>query len=255
MTQWVALPTRQPGEAISQLDYRITQSPTGGQHVTMFRHRDNRVWQASIANNPQTVQHIVYPFTVEVTCGGCRPWVFLSLSILQSKQTVSRFANLAIGLYRRLVTDASGTTDFPVPGVVGVFRMRLDTQPGDAEPTEVTGVARYDTGRIIVFPRSQELTAILSTVCASDTVAIVPAGINEIPTDADRGVFMVAQRNQRGRSSMPLQVDDDELSGALSRLYDGTAERVLARLQTGECTTTKHREAREIDFPDEDKTQ
>lgn len=257
MAQWGALPTRQPGEVISQLDYRVETSPAGPRHVTTFRHRDNRVWQARIINEPQTVGQHTYPWMSEVSCAGCRSWVFLSMSLDQSKRTLSRFANLSLAMYERLVADASGTTDKPIPGVVGVFRMRIpqlgNRSATDPTHTEITGVARYDGGQIVVFPTSPEFTSILSSVCASDTIALVPTGINEVPSeDTPVGGFMLGRHRHAYNSLAAPELSEAELNEALGRLRDGTAERVMSGLRAGDYTTTRHREEREIDFGDEE---
>lgn len=252
MAQWAALPTRQPGEVISSLDYRVDTTPAGRQHTVLFRHRDNRIWQGRIVNDPQTVGNHAYSYVAEVSCAGCRSWLFLSSLLDQCKRTISRFANLDLAMYQRLVADATSTSEFPLPGDVGVFRMRLIRQEQQHRgaaivQSEMTGVARYDGGQIVVFPRSPELLAILSSVCASDTIAIVPTGINEIPGEDATPGFAVGYR-QALQGIAPPQLDDTELHAAIGRLRDATAASVLSGLRAGEYTTTQRRYERDIDF-------
>lgn len=254
MSRWAALPTRQPGEALSNIDYRVEDGATGKRHVATFRHRDNRIWEAKIVNDPQSVGTGTYPYMVEVTSAGCRSWVFLSPSLDQSKRTVSRFANLEITMYKRLTADASGTTDFPISGDIGVFRMTVIRQirihgGQSSSRGEVTGVARYDGSQIVVFPRAEEIRSLLSGVCATGTIALVPTGINEINDEAEQPSFLVGQRNPRQGVAAP-QVGDDELTAAINRLRNDTVDTIMSGLKRGEYTTTERHE-RTIDFFDE----
>lgn len=260
MTRWAALPTRQLGEALSNIDYRVEDGSSGKRHVATFRHRDNRIWDAKIVNDPQYIAGDSYPYMAEVSSAGCRSWVFLAPSLEQSKRTVSRFSNLAVVMYQRLIADASGTNDFPIPGQVGVFRMTLSQQVRDirgrsaaaiTRHSEVTGVARYDGTQIIVFPRAEEIRELLSGVCSAGTIALVPTGINEISDASDQPSFLVGQRTPYSGIAAP-QVGDDELNAALNRLRNDTVDTVMSRLHSGDYTTTARHE-RTIDFFDEDE--
>lgn len=259
MTRWAALPTRQPGEALSNIDYRVEEGSSGKRHVAAFRHRDNRTWDAKIVNDPQYVNGQSYPYMAEVSSTGCRSWVFLAPSLEQAKRTVSRFANLEINMYRRLIADASGTSEFPIPGEIGVFRMMLVHQERNhsgqtvTRRSEVTGVARYDGTQIIVFPRAEEIRELLSGVCSAGTIALVPTGINEISDEPEQPSFLVGQRTPYRGIATP-QVGDDELNAALNRLRNDTVDTVMSGLQRGEYTTTERHE-RTIDFFDTDEQQ
>lgn len=256
MTRWAALPTRQPGEALSNIDYRVEDGVSGKRHVATFRHRDNRIWDAKIVNDPQTVNGEVYPYMVEVSSTGCRSWVFLAASLEQGKRTVSRFANLEINMYLRLTADASGTSDFPIPGNIGVFRMVVVHHDRSANGTtttrrcvEVTGIARHTGTNIIVFPQAEEIRELLSGVCSAGTIALVPTGINEIVTTPEQPSFLVGQRTPYRGIAAP-QVGDEELTAALNRLRNDTVDTVMSGLSRGEYTTTQRHE-RTIDFFDD----
>lgn len=256
MTRWAALPTRQPGEALSNIDYRVEEGVSGKRHAATFRHRDNRIWDAKIVNDPQYVNGEAYPYMAEVSSGGCRSWVFLAPSLEQAKRTVSRFANLEINMYLRLIADASGTTDFPIAGNIGVFRMVVVHQDRAQNGTttrrrvEVTGIARHTGTNIIVFPQSEEIRELLSGVCSAGTIALVPTGLNEIVDTQEQPSFLVGQRTPYRGIAAP-QVEDEELNAALNRLRNDTVDTVMSGLQRGEYTTTARHE-RTIDFFDDD---
>lgn len=256
MTQLSPLPLRQPGEVISTIRYR---PETGGdannqRFIALFRHRDNRIWQARLSQQSITVAGHTYEHNAVVSCSGCRSWTFLSETMDQSKRTVSSFANLNLDAYRRLIADANGTSDHPIAGDIGVFRIRVARpsvrQPGVRTGTvtvEITGIARIDGAQIIVFPVADELAGILGSVCASGTLALVPQGINEIPNETSTGGFLTTQgRGLRG-VQVPV-VNDDELTQAIQRLRSDTLEGAVSGLTTGRYATTHRSHERVLDF-------
>ncbi len=258
--QWRALPTRQPGEALSSIEYRNNREAgqSGTRYIANFRHRDNRIWQALLTNGLSVYvgdDSDTYNWNIELSSAGCRPWRFMSMSLDQAKRTVSRFANLNTGLYNRLIADASGTTEHPKAGSVGVFRMRFarqNTHEGRSEThhAEIDGIAYIDGTSIIVFPTSPELFSILSSVCAAGTVAFVPQGINQI-VEANQPLSFVGYTDVRN-TPMP-DVSQADFENALSRLRDDTAEGALTGLRVGDYVATPRvREDRVLDIFDDD---
>ncbi len=259
MTQWRALPTRQPGEALSKIEYRMepVDEQRGERYATNFRHRDNRIWQARIEElqPPTYLDDSRYTHMIELTSAGCRTYTFMSLSLDQAKRTINRFANMPMLNYNRLISDAQGTTEHPRPGVVGVFRMRTQHQERlaggrtETRQSEINGIAYNDGAQIIVFPTTAELTEILAGACATGTTALVPQGINQIQAPDQPMSF--ATNNDVRRMQLP-DVVQDEVEAAIQRLRGDTTAGTLSRLQAGEYVATpRQREERVLDIFDD----
>lgn len=262
MTAWGALPPRQPGEAISSLHFRGEPNPTTLRHVHVshFRHRDGRIWEARVTSGDEVcilVADVLYKNSLELTAAGCRSIQFLSRETSNALSTACRFSNLRMDLYTRLIADAQGTTDHPRSNEIGVFRMNVVRHEQEARGRVVTlrytinGIARLENGRISVFPVSSELAEILANVCAKDTIALIPQGINEISGDTSRSIN--TGHGHTGTSVPTLT--EDEVDQAIGRLRNDTSERARSGIASGDYVpTTRHREERVIDiFNDEDK--
>ena len=232
MAQWAPLPARQPGEALSLIDYDGSKT----EQSCSFRHRDSRIWHARIVNQPKEWNDETYPYVITLTSTGCRACHFLSMRMDQAKRTAGRFANMSLAMYRRLVVDAAGSTEFPVEGHIGVFRMQLVSQrarsrarqqlmtgnTNDLVTSEVTGIGRHTDQSIEVFPQSQELRDILGSVCQSDTIAIVRNGINEIRADVSSAGFLTGSRDRIFDGVSTPEIVDDELVRTLANLQSHT---------------------------------
>ncbi len=237
---WAALPLREPGAVISNIDYQ-TRPDVGGKsnQWAMFRHRDNRIWEARIDGGTEhqtfEVDEQQYSFLITLSSTGCRPCRFLSRTLESAKRTVSRFANLKLVNYSRLVVDAAGTTEHPRPGAIGVFRMvvqesRQTYGHSGVAQREINGVAYIDGESIVVLPTSNELFMILTGVCHTDTVALVQHGINEISSDGQALGLM------QGYNLQPVALPNltaREVEQTVTNLRDDPMVQIFTDLQGG----------------------
>lgn len=257
--QWRALPERQPGEVLRDINFRVELD--NGQRTdrvtAQFRHRDNRVWVARITslNDPHLPR---YNKAVQLSSGGCRNYRFVAHDLPMAKQVVQRFANLAEEHYDRLVADAQSTMDYPRSDDIGVFRMSVAKQRragwgGHRTETRrytIEGLGRVDGNTITIFQTSEEIGEILLLVCPRGVQPLVPAGINEItPTAGPR-----FNRSALDETEVP-ELDEDEVQAAIARSFDDDLETALTGLHDGSYSAPRPRgrEAREIDFGGDDE--
>lgn len=260
MSRWAPLPPRQPGEALASIHFTSDKVGESMRYIANFRHRDNRIWQAIIRELDTSFDENVYHYVIEMSTGGCRSWRFLAKTFEQAKRLVDRFSNMEISRYNRLTVDAQGTNEFPVPGQIGVFRMRLCEQRrttgnrSETIYTDISGIARYDGTQIVVYPRTQELTDIISDVCGRGTVAMIPQQINEIQDPSQENRILLAAGPVTRGVVIP-EVAEDDIATALNRLRNDTTESVLAGVQSGAYRVSRGREERAFELGDDEEEE
>ena len=262
-TNWgTPLPDRQEAEVLRNLEW---VNSAQGQLTVTFRHRDNRIWVATIASLPADMNRTTFPeeaYSLSVTSDGCRAYQFICRSQSSGKRTTLRLANMRATYYSRLIADARGTTDYPRSDDIGVLCMQVAkrtqvrahthnprTQATEVQRYTIRGIGRVDGNTITVFPESHELEQILDQVCAEGTHALVPSDINVIPDPSmARGALEGVNVDS---------VADDVVTAALANSFDDDAETALQGLSDGTYHTPapRQREDRVIDIfgdPDEE---
>jgi len=188
------------GDDISKLQYTSSRFSGLRQDRTSIVHKDGRVWHITIMElkSPvRTTDHDVYSYQLWFRSDGCRDILMLTIDAHAATRIVDVFCDLAARYYERLVSDAQGSQQHPVGGMVGVFRFRTFQQSSTpwgnrAEMHDAEGLARIDGLNVTLFPQYEEYKHIFSSII--DTANVVAVAV------VDRGVNGV---NSTVRSSEP----------------------------------------------------
>lgn len=257
------IPPRQENEVLREIRFHTeldaSNNPTdrvSGQ----FRHRDGRIWSARILPLEPDARRPAFrrqAFLLALTSGGCRQYTFISRRLQNAKSTVLRFSNLPLPVYERLTADAKGTSTHPRSGEVAVFRLHVIKRAtsghfvarSELTRYDVDGIGRYEQDKLVVFPDSAELAAILDQCCADDDVrSLVPEGINSLPAEATmtRIDLTTAQRHLDSRV-----IDMDHIHAIVGDHFYDSVDDAIAGLHNGSYHV---REERRIDLRDEDES-
>lgn len=163
---------------------RIEWRGVGYEQEALIEQHDGRLWTCLTGEFvTDEAEYRCYRYCGRLTTAGCEPLRLVGRTLLDVRQSVERFANMAGSSYVMLVADAEGTTTHPCSGAIVQVTIRREVRrqrgflPTDyqVEVQEEMRVGRINGPQITLFPSLAEVMSVLGDLETSGALFIPPA--------------------------------------------------------------------------------